>query len=167
MKYTTIITTIISFILGLIIAGMGSYYYYYNHYSTISPPIKETEGAPTSVSTTTAIKVTPKTDGNDLILDNTYTATIDSVTYKIPISTTTNTDTTAIVTTTTDLTPVIKEIVDKREKKWEVGTGIGVVNKSVYLPVSIQRNFGGDRAIELTVGIGKDKIGQAVYKWRF
>ena len=64
----------------------------------------------------------------------------------------------------------------EKKKNWEVGAGIGVHDSErskhcdVYFPVSIQRNFSHDKALECVVQIddsGNVSGGEMLYKKRF
>lgn len=142
--------------------------------TTISTPTKE----PTI---TTTISATKKNNNNepDLILNNHYKATIDGTTIDIPTKpnnikeplesspSSTSTDVTARVDQTLDLTPLFKDY--EKKKGWEAGIGVGVVDNKYYVPVELQRNFGGNKAVSLQLNVSDKKLEgcQGAYKIRF
>ena len=139
---------------------------------------KITTSKPT-VTTKSTLSVTRKTTESepDLIVSNKYVAKIDGklveaqmkpdVSYKDKNNTTTTT-----VSTTIDVTPLIKQMTPK----WEVGVGVGYVKGSrassndVLPCMTLQRNYKHDKAIEAVIQIDTDgnfKGASLVHKWRF
>ena len=139
---------------------------------------KITTSKPTVITQST-LSVTRKTTESepDLIVSNKYVAKIDGklveapmkpdVSYKDKNSTTTTT-----VSTTIDVTPLIKQMTPK----WEAGIGVGYVKGSgassnnVLPCMTLQRNYKHDKAIEAVIQIDTDgnlKGASLVHKWRF
>lgn len=84
----------------------------------------------------------------DLIINNSYTAKVNGETLSVPSVPKTSTfgDTTT-VTQEIDITPLIARM----RPQWELGVGVGVHERDVYIPLSIQRNYKEDRGLYLEV----------------
>ena len=70
----------------------------------------------------------------------------------------------ATVEQTIDLTPVLSKL----RPSWELGAGVSYMNERAYVPISIQRNYQADKALELTVLVdtdGKAKGAMVQHKW--
>lgn len=175
-KLTTIIRYIVvavaSFLLGY------SCYPYIHKTPTVDTPNKAQQN-PTKVTEDTTISVSPKRSPEepDLVINNRYIAEVNGETIEIPKKTTATTtdpkdsDTTARVSTTIDLDPVVRKLADAEYKRnWEVSTGLGRSHDGhYYVPIGVQRNYNYDRALEFSIGVSKDHIenAQVVHKWRF
>ena len=88
-------------------------------------------------------KENPK--ASDLIVSTDYVANINGKEIKAPMVTTKD-NTTATVSTTIDVTPLVKQMTPN----WEIGTGVGYENlKNINYAVSLQRNYKQGKSIEL------------------
>jgi hypothetical protein len=133
-----------------------------------------------SISTTTSISVTEKTKATDadLKLSQTYTAEINGKVVTVPVvskatsATDSASDTAtakapqATIKQTIDLTPLLSEL----RPTWEIGVGYGKVDGVSYIPLSVQRNYARDKAIEITVPLSlsenlKVKGAVVTHKW--
>ncbi len=130
----------------------------------------EEEDAPPTITTKVSIKEKSKPTDADLQMEQTYIATINQQTYRIPIKTTPKNNATATIDQTIDLTPLLKDTIEKK-RPWEIGIGIGIQDNKLYMPVSIQRNYNNKHALELQLNIGHNYSvitgGQLLYKRRF
>lgn len=129
------------------------------------------EEAPPTITTKVSIKEKSKPTDADLQMEQTYIATINRHTYRIPIKTNTSKDnTTATIDQTIDLTPLLKDTLEKK-RPWEIGIGIGIQDNKCYVPISIQRNYNNKHALELQLNLGHNTSiitgGQLLYKRRF
>lgn len=128
------------------------------------------EDAPPTITTKVSIKEKSKPTDADLQMEQTYIATINQQTYRIPIKTTSKDNTTATIDQTIDLTPLLKDTIEKK-RPWEIGMGIGIQDNKLYMPVSIQRNYNNKHALELQLNLGHNTSiitgGQLLYKRRF
>ena len=128
------------------------------------------EEAPPTITTKVSIKEKSKPTDADLQMEQTYIATINQQTYRIPIKTTSKDNTTATIDQTIDLTPLLKDTIEKK-RPWEIGIGIGIQDNKLYMPVSIQRNYNNKHALELQLNLGHNTSiitgGQLLYKRRF
>lgn len=139
-----------------------------------------------TIDSVSSLTVTPKKDDNDndLLITHTYKATIDGEVVNIPIRTVPNTVSNSVPDSVypsdslysgntvsykqeLDLTPLVKDY--EKKKNWEIGTGIGVHDNDVYIPISLQRNFSKDKALECIVQVEDKGItgGEVLYKKRF
>lgn len=137
-----------------------------------------------TIDSVSSLTVTPKKDDNDLLITHTYKATIDGEVVNVPIRTVSNPiyssvsnpvsspDTVSSGNSVSfkqelDLTPLVKDY--EKKKNWEIGTGIGVHDNDVYIPISLQRNFSKDKALECIVQVEDKGItgGEVLYKKRF
>lgn len=129
-----------------------------------------------------SFSVAPKTspDDSDLVIEHHYKATIDGEVVNVPIHTVSNPvpvpnpDNPSSLGNTVsykqelDLTPLLSDY--EHKKNWEVGAGVGCHDGDVYFPVSVQRNFSNDRAVEGIVHLsdsGDVTGGEVLYKHRF
>lgn len=137
--------------------------------------VKPVDGNINSVSSLT---VTPKKDDNDndLLITHTYKATIDNEEIKLPVRTvpsysSSDSDSATPDTVTfkqeLDITPLVKDY--EKKKNYEIGIGIGVHDNDVYIPISLQRNFSKDKALECIAHVEDKGItgGEVLYKKRF
>lgn len=123
------------------------------------------------VTTKSTLSVTKKTTESepDLIVSNKYVAKIDGKLVEAPIKNVSYKDknsTTATVSTTIDVTPLVKQMTPK----WEAGVGIGYVDNDVLPCMTLQRNYKHDKAVEAVIQIdtnGNFKGASLVHKWRF
>lgn len=125
-----------------------------------------------TVTTQSTLSVTKKTTESepDLIVSNKYIAKIDGKLVEAPMKNVSykdkNNTTTTTVSTTIDVTPLVKQMTPK----WEVGVGIGYVDKDVLPCMTLQRNYKHDKAVEAVIQIDTDgnfKGASLVHKWRF
>ena len=131
---------------------------------------KITASKPT-VTTQSTLSVTRKTTESepDLIVSNKYVAKIDGKLVEAPMKDVSYKDknnTTTTVSTTIDVTPLIKQMTPK----WEAGVGVGYVDKNVLPCMTLQRNYKHDKAVEAVIQIDTDgnlKGASLVHKWRF
>lgn len=101
----------------------------------------------------------------DLVVSNRYVAKIDGKYVEAPVQTTKDTST-AVVSTTIDVTPLVKQMTPK----WEAGVGVGCVGKEILPCVSLQRNYKQDKAVETVIQMdtqGHFKGASVIHKWRF
>lgn len=123
------------------------------------------------VTTQSTLSVTKKTTESepDLIVSNKYIAKIDGKLVEAPMKNVSYKDknnTTATVSTTIDVTPLVKQMTPK----WEAGVGIGYVDKDVLPCMTLQRNYKHDKAVEAVIQIDTDgnfKGASVIHKWRF
>lgn len=123
------------------------------------------------VTTQSTLSVTKKITENepDLIVSNKYVAKIDGKLVEAPMKNVSYKDknsTTTTVSTTIDVTPLVKQMTPK----WEAGIGVGYVDKDVLPCMTLQRNYKHDKAVEAVIQIdtsGNFKGASLVHKWRF
>ena len=123
------------------------------------------------VTTQSTLSVTKKTTESEpyLIVSNKYVAKIDGKIVEAPIKDVSYKDknsTTTTVSTTIDVTPLVKQMTPK----WEAGVGIGYVDNDVLPCMTLQRNYKHDKAVEAVIQIdtsGNLKGASLVHKWRF
>ena len=123
------------------------------------------------VTTQSTLSVTKKTTESepDLIVSNKYVAKIDGKIIEAPIKDVSYKDKNSITTTvstTIDVTPLVKQMTPK----WEAGVGIGYVDNDVLPCMTLQRNYKHDKAVEAVIQIdtsGNLKGASLVHKWRF
>lgn len=123
------------------------------------------------VTTQSTLSVTKKTTESepDLIVSNKYVAKIDGKLVEAPMKNVSYKDknnTTTTVSTTIDVTPLVKQMTPK----WEAGVGIGYVDNDVLPCMTLQRNYKHDKAVEAVIQIdtsGNFKGASLVHKWRF
>lgn len=123
------------------------------------------------VTTQSTLSVTKKTTESepDLIVSNKYVAKIDGKLVEAPMKDVSYKDknsTTTTVSTTIDVTPLVKQMTPK----WEAGVGIGYVDRDVLPCMTLQRNYKHDKAVEAVIQIdtsGNFKGASLIHKWRF
>lgn len=123
------------------------------------------------VTTQSTLSVTKKIAESepDLIVSNKYVAKIDGKLVEAPMKNVSYKDKnsiTATVSTTIDVTPLVKQMTPK----WEAGIGVGYVDKDVLPCMTLQRNYKHDKAVEAVIQIdtsGNFKGASLVHKWRF
>lgn len=136
------------------------------------PVVTPSSDSTSGLISTTELQATPKKSqaDADLILDQQYVAVINKKKVSVPLTdarndkSLNNSDSqsasgggsvlppqnkgvTATVTQTIDLTPMVNQL----RPKWELGAGYARVDKTYYIPLSIQRNYATDKALECTV----------------
>lgn len=173
IKYILAIIVIMIVVIASFLLGYNCYPIF-NKTPKKSVENKVSSSTPSEVSETTEVTLAPKTteEDPDLIVEHEFTANVQGETLKIPYqSTKFPKGSQSIVKTNIDMTPVVKQLADSEYKRnWEVGVGVGVNHdRDLYLPLSIQRNYNYDRALEVQVGIAKDHIEniQVSHKWKF
>lgn len=119
------------------------------------------------ITSESTLKVTTKTTESDpdLVVSNKYVANINGKYVEAPVQTTKDTST-AVVSTTIDVTPLVKQMTPK----WEAGVGVGCVDKEILPCVSLQRNYKQDKAVEAVIQMdtqGHFKGASVIHKWRF
>lgn len=131
---------------------------------------------------TSSLSVVPKSGDSDLVIEHHYKATIDGEVVNVPIHTVSspnpvsvpNSDAPSSIGSSVsfsqelDLTPLLSDY--EHKTNWEVGAGVGCHDGDVYFPVSVQRNFSHDRAVEGIVHLsdsGSVNGGEVLYKYRF
>ena len=123
------------------------------------------------VTTQSTLSVTKKTTESepDLIVSNKYVAKIDGKLVEAPMKNVSYKDknsTTTTVSTTIDVTPLVKQMTPK----WEAGVGVGYVDNDVLPCMTLQRNYKHDKAVEAVIQIdtsGNFKGASLIHKWRF
>lgn len=123
------------------------------------------------VTTQSTLSVTKKTTESepDLIVSNKYVAKIDGKIVEAPMKNVSYKDknsTTTTVSTTIDVTPLVKQMTPK----WEAGVGVGYVDRDVLPCMTLQRNYKHDKAVEAVIQIdtsGNFKGASLIHKWRF
>lgn len=135
------------------------------------PETPKTTTSQLPVTTQSTLSVTKKVTESDpdLIVSNKYVAKIDGKLVEAPIKNVSYKDknnTTATVSTTIDVTPLVKQMTPK----WEAGVGVGYINNDVLPCMTLQRNYKHDKAVEAVIQIdtsGNFKGASLVHKWRF
>lgn len=170
-------TTIRYILAGILLVGVlitGLYFTSVRRDGNTNVHQSETPKTTTSklpVTTQSTLSVTKKTTESDpdLIVSNKYVAKIDGKLVEAPIKNVSYKDknnTTATVSTTIDVTPLVKQMTPK----WEVGVGVGYIDKDVLPCMTLQRNYKHDKAVEAVIQIdtsGNFKGASLVHKWRF
>lgn len=173
----TLIALLMSFILGV----LGCYCWMTSRGDHKDTPTHSSDST-SGLLSTTGISAEAKTSTNDpdLVMSQKYTAVINGEKVSVPIvkrtTGTTNQPTgaggsaadsqgvKASVEQTIDLTNVLSRL----RPSWELGAGVSYMNKDTYVPISIQRNYADDKALELTVLMntdGKAKGAMVQHKW--
>ena len=114
------------------------------------------------LSTEVTIVPKEKPQDPDLVIDNKYVAVINDKQYSLPLKENTEVkDNVVIVKQEVDVSPLVP--------KWEIGVGLGVHKSSVYVPLSIQRNYELNKGIEVELQVNTEGIrGVSVqHKWLF
>lgn len=169
---TTIRYILAGILLGVLITGL--YFTSVRRGGNTNVHQSETPKTTTSklpVTTQSTLSVTKKTTESDpdLIVSNKYVAKIDGKLVEAPIKNVSYKDknnTTATVSTTIDVTPLVKQMTPK----WEAGVGVGYIDKDVLPCMTLQRNYKHDKAVEAVIQIdtsGNFKGASLVHKWRF
>lgn len=109
-----------------------------------------------TVNTTLTVRPKKNDTDSDLVVRQSYTATINGTKVAVPVSKDTSPSTLkgtqqAVLVQDIDVTQLVKPLVPK----WELGVGLGVHKDDVYIPVSIQRNYKIDRALAFEVHLDK------------
>lgn len=165
IKYTLLILSSIAVILTSYIAG------YKDGRNKNRPTVNkyQTQETMPTIKTKLSIKEKEKPTDADLQMEQTYVATINQHTYRLPVKNVTKDNTTATIDQTIDLTPLLKDTLEKK-RPWEIGVGVGVQDNKFYVPVSVQRNYNNKHALELQLNIGHNNSiitgGQLLYKRR-
>lgn len=176
-KTRTMIALLLSFIFGV----LGCYCYMISRGDHTIPPITSSDST-SGLLSTTGISAESKASPSDpdLVLSQKYTAVINGEKVSVPIVKRTTGTTNqpigagssaaesqgvkASVEQTIDLTPVLSRL----RPSWELGTGVSYMNDKTYVPISIQRNYADDKALELTILMntdGKAKGAMVQHKW--
>lgn len=153
----------LSLLVGILVGCVISTYISVRRAENTEVHIQETP----KITTESTLKVTTKTTTSDpdLVVSNKYVAKINDKYVEAPIHTTKDTST-AVVSTTIDVTPLVKQMTPK----WEAGVGVGCVDKKLLPCVSLQRNYKQDRAVEAVIQMdtqGHFKGASVIHKWRF
>lgn len=180
--FTTRTKNIIALLLSFAIGAGCCYLYLRGDNKASEAPVPSSDSKGGLLSTTgihAETKDNPKEE--DLVLSNKYVAVINGEKVSVPIvkrtaGTINQPDSTsgsandappgvkATVEQTVDLTPVLSKL----RPSWELGAGVSYVNERTYVPISIQRNYQADKALELTVLVdtdGKAKGAMVQHKW--
>lgn len=164
LKYTLLILSSIAVILTSYIVG----YKDGRNKNRLTVNNYQTHDLPT-IKTKLSIKEKEKPTDADLQMEQTYVATINQHTYRLPVKNVTKDNMTATIDQTIDLTPLLKDTLEKK-RPWEIGMGVGVQDNKLYVPVSVQRNYNNKHALELQLNIGHNNSiitgGQILYKRR-
>lgn len=165
IKYTLLILSSFAVILTSYIAG------YKDGRNKNRPTVNnyQTHDQLPTIKTKLSIKEKEKPTDADLQMEQTYVATINQHTYRLPVKNVTKDNMTATIDQTIDLTPLLKDTLEKK-RPWEIGVGVGVQDNKFYVPVSVQRNYNNKHALELQLNIGHNNSiitgGQLLYKRR-
>lgn len=165
IKYTLLILSSIAVILTSYIVG------YKDGRNKNRPTVNnyQTHDQLPTIKTKLSIKEKEKPTDADLQMEQTYVATINQHTYRLPVKNVTKDNTTATIDQTIDLTPLLKDTLEKK-RPWEIGVGVGIQDNKFYVPVSVQRNYNNKHALELQLNIGHNNSiitgGQLLYKRR-
>ena len=164
IKYTLLILSSIAVILTSYIVG----YKDGKNKNRLTVNNYQSEDNPT-IKTKLSLKEKEKPTDADLQMEQTYVATINQHTYRLPVKNGTKDNTTATIDQTIDLTPLLKDTLEKK-RPWEIGVGVGIQDNKFYVPVSVQRNYNNKHALELQLNIGHNNSiitgGQLLYKRR-
>lgn len=169
---TTIRYILVGILLGVLITGL--YFTSVRRGGNTNVHHSETSKTTTSklpVTTQSTLSVTKKITESepDLIVSNKYVAKIDGKLVEAPIKNVSYKDknsTTTTVSTTIDVTPLVKQMTPK----WEAGVGVGYVDNDILPCMTLQRNYKHDKAVEAVIQIdtsGNFKGASLVHKWRF
>lgn len=165
LKYTLLILSSIAVILTSYIVG-------YKDGRNKNRPTGNnyrTQDVMPTIKTKLSIKEKEKPTDADLQMEQTYVATINQHTYRLPVKNVTKDNMTATIDQTIDLTPLLKDTLEKK-RPWEIGVGVGIQDNKFYVPVSVQRNYNNKHALELQLNIGHNNSiitgGQLLYKRR-
>lgn len=163
IKYTLLILSSIAVIVTSYILG------YKDGKNKNRPAVNNYQSDLPTIKTKLSIKEKEKPTDADLQMEQTYVATINQHTYRLPVKNVTKDNMTATIDQTIDLTPLLKDTLEKK-RPWEIGVGVGVQDNKFYVPVSVQRNYNNKHALELQLNIGHNNSiitgGQILYKRR-
>ena len=182
-----IISVVIGIVCTIVLVNVVNYF---SVRSSTSPNTGNEVPSGSNPQISSSFSVVPKSspEDSDLVIEHHYKATIDGETVNVPIRTVSNvngvnsspapsvpnTDNPSSLGNTVsykqelDLTPLLSDY--EHKKNWEVGAGVGCHDGDVYFPVSVQRNFSHDRAVEGVVHLsdsGSVTGGEVLYKHRF
>lgn len=170
---TTIRYILAGFLLGVLITGLYFTSVRRGGNTNVHQPETPKTTSQLPVTTQSTLSVTKKITESDpdLVVSNKYVAKIDGKLVEAPIkpdvsNTEGKNSTTATVSTTIDVTP----LVNKMTPKWEAGVGVGYVDNDVLPCMTLQRNYKHDKAVEAVIQIdtsGNFKGASLVHKWRF
>ena len=164
--------TLVSFLLGVLITGLYFTSVRRGEYTDVhqkeTPKITTSSSKPTVTTEATLSVTKKKTESEpDLVVSNKYVAQINGKTVEAPMKDVSNTkDNQTTVSTTIDVTPLVKQMVPK----WEAGVGIGYVDNDVLPCMTLQRNYKHNKAVEAVIQIDTDgnfKGASVIHKWRF
>ena len=168
---------IISVVIGIVCTIV--LFSFHSSFNSSTAPVPNSGSNPQINS---SFSVVPKSspEDSDLVIEHHYKATIDGEVVNVPIHTVSNSvpvsnpdnpsslGNTVSFSQELDLTPLLSDY--EHKKNWEVGAGVGCHDGDVYFPVSVQRNFSHDRAVEGVVHLsdsGSVTGGEVLYKHRF
>lgn len=169
---TTIRYILAGILLGVLITGLYFTSVRRGGNTNVHQPETPKTTSQLPVTTQSTLSVTKKTTESDpdLIVSNKYVAKIDGKLVEAPmkpdVSYKDKNSTTATVSTTIDVTPLVKQMTPK----WEAGVGVGYIDKDVLPCMTLQRNYKHDKAVEAVIQIDTDgnfKGASLVHKWRF
>lgn len=115
----------------------------------------------------TQVTVQPKSKQTDadLTVSNQFVAVVNGKTVKIPVSNSQDSKGNQMsVVQTIDLTNLTRSL----RPSWEFGGGYAHINGKHYMPLSVQRNYGTNKALSLTVFVGNgndDKNWMVEHRW--
>ena len=183
-----IISVVIGIVCTIVLVNVVNYF---SVRSSTSPNTGNEVPSGSNPQISSSFSVVPKSspEDSDLVIEHHYKATIDGETVNVPIRTVSNVNgvnssptpsvsnhnpvssslgNTVSYKQELDLTPLLSDY--EHKKNWEVGAGVGCHDGDVYFPVSVQRNFSHDRAVEGVVHLsdsGSVTCGEVLYKHRF
>lgn len=180
-----IISVVIGIVCTIVLVNVVNYF---SVRSSTSPNTGNEVPSGSNPQISSSFSVVPKSspEDSDLVIEHHYKATIDGEVVNVPIRTVSNvngvnpspapsvSNTSSSLGNTVsykqelDLTPLLSDY--EHKKNWEVGAGVGCHDGDVYFPVSVQRNFSHDRAVEGVVHLsdsGSVTGGEVLYKHRF
>ena len=167
---------------GLLILAVCLFWYYSRASTDNDYQQKVDSDIPPIVSSKTSLDTAPKTskDDNDVELTQTYKAKVNGQVLEAPIvtksapagtsssssSSSASYGTKGVITQEIDLSNIVglasqaaeEKAKDKYKKNWEMGIGLGVVDKDMYGVFSIQRNYKEDRAIQMDLMTSTSEI---------
>ena len=121
LKYTLLILSSIAVILTSYIVG----YKDGKNKNRLTVNNYRTQETMPTIKTKLSIKEKEKPTDADLQMAQTYVATINQHTYRLPVKNVTKDNMTATIDQTIDLTPLLKDTLEKK-RPWEIGVGVGV-----------------------------------------
>ena len=165
---------IIALLLGIVLgSALTGYYLSKDKQSTPQHSSVSTSGLLSTTRIQAEVKDNPQDE--DLVLSQKYTAVVNGekvsgTNYQPTGAGSSNVvqspqqGVKATVEQTIDLTPVLSRL----RPSWELGVGVSYADRQTYVPLSIQRNYADDKALELTVLMntdGKAKGAMVQHKW--